>query len=525
MRKAKNLGQHFTPEHVADFMIGLSCAGKSARILEPSCGEGMFLRLLEEKGFEDIRGYEIDSSISLNTSASVRFKSFVSEDFASKFDLIIGNPPYIRWKNLDQKLKKELEENDLWRRYFNSLCDYLCIFVLKSVELLVEGGELIFITPEYWINTKHAEALRDYLVENGCLTHMIHFNETPIFNKVASSILIFRFIKSSNPEKLGKKIEVVKYLSTKRLDGDILRKIQSGKPDEQIVRFERQQFSREERWVLAPQEVADKLEEFESKCTAVVRKTLFGDERKYFTLGDIAEIGNGMVSGLDRAFQVPQNEELSTLEKQATITVLKAKNIEQYLFKELSTYIFLGKDVRTEKDLRKNYPTFYELLLLHREKLEKRYSYNRRINYWEWVFLRNFRLFRCERERIFVPCKERISHKDYFRFSYIPSGIFPTQDVTAIFLKPDAKESIFFVLALLNSEYTFNWLRHKGVVKGNIVEFSQKPLASIPIRRINWKNKSDVRLHDDITSLCKSYISAPYVEKLSAINKGVSALF
>jgi adenine-specific DNA-methyltransferase len=99
-------------------------------------------------------------------------------------------------------------------------------------------------------------------------------------------------------------------------------------------------------------------------------------------------------------------------------------------------------------------------------------------------------LFKQEQDRIFVPCKERISHKDYFRFSYVSEGIFPTQDVTAIFLKSDTRESIYYILALLNSEYVFEWLKHKGVVKGNIVEFSEKPLASIPVKRIDWENNT-----------------------------------
>lgn len=525
MKKAKNLGQYFTPEHVADFMIGLSEVPKSAQILEPACGEGIFLKLLKDKGYKNVVGYEIDKTIKPITDAKILFKSFVSEKIDRDFDLIIGNPPYIRWKNLDQELKDELDKNELWQRYFNSLCDYLCIFILKSVELLKENGELIFITPEYWINTKHAEILRNYLVENGYFTDIIHFNETPIFDKVASSILIFKFVKSKSPQRRDSKIKVVKYLSTQRLTKDILNKIQDGSDDKRIERFERNQFTPHERWMLAPDRIGEKLEEFENKCAVVVSSSLFGNERKYFTLGDIADIGNGMVSGLDRAFQVPKEIRLTKHEKDATISVLKAKNIDQYLHGEITTYIFLNGDVKTESDLEEKYPNFYELLSTYRDQLEKRYNYNRQINFWEWVFLRSFNLFRQEKERIFVPCKERISHKNYFRFSYVPTGVFPTQDVTAIFLKPETKESIYYVLALLNSEYVFEWLKHKGVVKGNIVEFSEKPLASIPIKRINWENEREVELHNEISNWCKNYISSPSENNLGALNEKVAALF
>lgn len=526
--KAKNTGQYFTPEHVADFMTSLSKAPKSAKVLEPACGQGIFLKLLEKQGYEDIAGYEIDKTLESVTDAKVIFKSFVGEKISKKYDLIIGNPPYVRWKNLGQELKDELEKNELWQRYFNSLCDYLCIFVLKSVSLLKEGGELIFITPEYWINTKHAQTLRDYLVGNGYFTDIFHFNETPIFDKVASSILIFRFVKSLDSKRINKKIKVVKYLSTQKLTCDALEKIKNGHSDAKIERFVRDQFLIGERWMLAPREMEKKLTRFENKCAVVpsafLAPSLLGDTRKYSTLGDITDIGNGMVSGLDRAFQIPKEITLTAQEMKATIPVLKAKNIDKYLHGDLTSYIFLNRDVETERDLKEKYPTFYELLIGYRDKLEKRYNYNRRIHFWEWVFLRSFNLFRQKKERIFVPCKERISHKDHFRFSYVPDGVFPTQDVTAIFLKPGIEESIHYVLAVLNSKNVFEWLKYKGVVKGNIVEFSEKPLASIPIKRINWEDKRETELHGEITHRCKDYIAHPSKEKLSALNEKVATL-
>jgi adenine-specific DNA-methyltransferase len=256
-----------------------------------------------------------------------------------------------------------------------------------------------------------------------------------------------------------------------------------------------------------------------------VSHSLFGENKKYITLGDIADIGNGMVSGLDRAFQIPEEAKLTDKEKNATISVLKAKNMDRFLYGDITPYIFLNGDVKNENDLKEKYPTFYELLRQFQEKLEARYNYNRKINYWEWVFLRSFNLFKQEKEKIFVPCKERISHKNYFRFSYVPSGIFPTQDVTAVFLKSEVKESIYYILALLNSEHVFEWLKHKGVVKGNIVEFSEKPLASIPVRLIDWKNPKEVKLHEEISSYCKEYITTKNESVLDNLNERMAVLF
>ena len=65
--------------------------------------------------------------------------------------------------------------------------------------------------------------------------------------------------------------------------------------------------------------------------------------------------------------------------------------------------------------------------------------------------MRSFKLFNTDKNRLFVPCKERISNKNYFRFAYVETGIFPTQDVTAIFKKERVKESLHYILAILNN--------------------------------------------------------------------------
>lgn len=159
------------------------------------------------------------------------------------------------------------------------------------------------------------------------------------------------------------------------------------------------------------------------------------------------------------------------------------------------------------------------------EKLHKRYSYNRSIPYWEFVFPRNQKLFERKEDRIFIPCKERISNKDFFRFCYAPKGIYPTQDVTAILRKPKVKESIEYFLAYLNNERVFEWLVLNGIVKGAIVEFSEAPIASIPFRPINWKSDAEVKIHNQITDEVKKYLTLPSNKNLITINNLFNVLF
>jgi adenine-specific DNA-methyltransferase len=522
-RSKNKFGQYFTPEIIADFMIELSDISNSSHILEPSCGEGIFLKLFQEKGFCNVSAYEIDEDLAQEFSG-VCYESFVSAKIDKTFDLIIGNPPYIRWKNLENDLKQELSTNPLWNNYFNSLCDYLYIFILKSIELLNENGQLIFICPEYWMNTTHSISLRNYMVANGYFEEIYHFNETPIFDKVTVSIIIFKFVKS---KKKTDKIKVAKFYANQKMTSDTLHNLKYRIPIKDAEYLEVTQFKSNERWLLQTDEVREELSILEKNCIKKNQNqllNLFNDDKaEFYTIGDVCDIGNGLVSGLDKAFQV-NGHELNEQEKNSTINVVKAKDLKPFFADNITKYVFINEGLE-EKVFIENYPNFYQHFQKYKEDLDKRYQYNRKINYWEWVFLRNFNLFSKDEKRIFVPCKERISNKNHFRFALVESKIFPTQDVTAIFRKNNTKESIEYILAYLNNPIIFDWLKCNGIVKGNIVEFSEKPIASIPFRVIDWNNQQEVFLHNTITEMTQQYISSKNEDDIIKINQLFNQLF
>ncbi len=63
MAEKNRYGQYFTIGVIADFMVSLISHSKQSKILEPSCGKGVFLDKLVENKFENISAYEIDHSI------------------------------------------------------------------------------------------------------------------------------------------------------------------------------------------------------------------------------------------------------------------------------------------------------------------------------------------------------------------------------------------------------------------------------------------------------------------------------
>lgn len=507
--------QYMTPKMIADFMVSLSTVSKKWKALEPSSWEGVFLSSLKEKWFSDITSYEIDNSLIQSGFWTIN-TSFVSANINDTFDLIIWNPPYIRRKNLEEELREELEKSELWSKYCNSFCDYSFIFIIKSIELLKEGWELIFITPEYWLSTTHSQLLRNYMIDNWYIEKIYHFNETPIFEKATVSTIIFKFVKSK--KRNNTTIKVAKYFNSKKINNEILDNLLNYTEQDAAEYFEIDQFKSNQSWILAHNDVIEELSSYENSC----RKKDETDD--YYTVKEFCDIWNGMVSWLDKAFQIDIslcNKE----EKNSLLSVIKAKNLEPYKHWDVTNYLFVNDKVENENDFKSIYPNFYIQLEPFIEQLNNRYQYNREIKYWEWVFLRNYNLFSREEKRIFVPCKERISNKDYFRFSLVEEKLYPTQDVTAIFKKKETQEDIYYILALLNSKYVFDWLRYNWIVKWNIVEFSEKPIASIPYRKIDFNNISEVEIHNKIVNLAKEYINSWNNDILKELNIEIDKLF
>ena len=70
-----------------------------------------------------------------------------------------------------------------------------------------------------------------------------------------------------------------------------------------------------------------------------------------------------------------------------------------------------------------------------------------------------------------------------------------------------------------------DWLKCNGIVKGNIVEFSEKPISSIPFRVIDWANEKEVELHNSISEQTKNYLKNQDKSLLDLINQSFNKLF
>jgi adenine-specific DNA-methyltransferase len=536
--KKKSLGQNFTSQVIVDFMISLSLVNKNAKILEPSAGEGIFIKRLKDKGFSNIEGYEIDPSLCQDKEDIIN-KDFLTTKQTVDYDLIIGNPPYVRWKHMPKELQTFFSESVFWKTRINALSDLLQTFIFKSVDLLKEGGELIFITPYFWLQSLHASRLREFLSINGYIDKLIHFGEHKLFNDAASNFIIFRYIKTT--ENKNKKIKFVELTDKK---SDLINNIDKIKSainqldTQNIIEYDNiksfciDQFNTSNSWDLINPETNGLLSKYENnsgfKKSIINGNDTFTYEKgskEYLKFSDICKIGAGMVSGLDKAFKL-KNEEISKFneeEQKKVIYFVKSRDMDRFFYVNKTPYLRVD-DCKSEEELKEKYLNIYTHLHSFKDDLEKRYDYG--VKWYQYSFLRNLDLFlNNPGEKLFVPSKDR---KPYSRFIYVNKPYFCGQDACAIVIKEDIKikENIKYILALLNSEVINQWYRHKGIKRGDVLQYSFEPMSKIPIRLIDWDDDDEVKIYNEIIRLIDEVIEMKkYNEHVSKINEYVKKLY
>lgn len=184
LRDVAALGQIFTPEPVVRAMLALR--RNHGRALEPSCGDGAFLRHLP-----GAVGLEIDADHCPPGAQAIDFFAYPERE---QFDTIIGNPPYVRFQDIPPATRGLLARGPHLPRLDGRSNLYL-FFVEKCVRHLRPGGELIFITPRDFLKATSAVKLNRLLYETGSITDAIELGDARVFADALPNCLIWRFEK------------------------------------------------------------------------------------------------------------------------------------------------------------------------------------------------------------------------------------------------------------------------------------------------------------------------------------------
>jgi adenine-specific DNA-methyltransferase len=126
-------------------------------------------------------------------------RDFRTAAAAGGFDLVIGNPPYLREKNA-KPLFDALATTDLGQRWREARMDLWYYFVHRGLDLVRPEGILSFIVSSYWLSSRGARRLIARLERETRLKEIVLLDKARVFNGIAGRHMIFQVQKSSAPE-------------------------------------------------------------------------------------------------------------------------------------------------------------------------------------------------------------------------------------------------------------------------------------------------------------------------------------
>ncbi|MEV0901337.1 hypothetical protein [Actinoplanes sp. NPDC049802] len=197
-----------------DRIAALLGGSGSLRVLEPSAGDGAFLRGIAGHPLGDRVGellaVEIlepeaaacrDAATVLGDHVRVRHGSFLDEDVPAgpRFDAVVGNPPYVRFQFVDGAERRKAEH--LAARLGVPLAGVSNLWIpilLKAIDCLRDGGAFAFILPAEFLTGVSASMVRDRLLHHATELRIDLFPPGS-FPSVLQEVVVLSGIRRDNP--------------------------------------------------------------------------------------------------------------------------------------------------------------------------------------------------------------------------------------------------------------------------------------------------------------------------------------
>jgi len=484
-----------------------------------ACKFGLLLKLLENEDSVSLRKEhpilpDLEDNISFGNSllstSDVKSEDVMEInpfDFNDKFDVIVGNPPYLTTEGMKNITPKELP---LYKKKYDSAhkqFDKYIIFIERAFKLLNEEGLLGYIVPSKFMKVGAGQELRKLISEKKCLEAITSFGACQVFSDKSNYTCLLIL--------MNKELDTFKYNEVKSLkDWQLM--------DKSTIHVDNKNSDTigEDVWPLIPDEQNDLFEKILNQSISL--KDIVG----------IDNIFNGIQTSANKIYIFQPTSEDGTLytfsnggrewkvEKKVTKPYFQTSRGDDGLstyrtFKPNSRVIFPYKKKRNGNleliplsTIQRNFPYLYAYLQANKATLLKRDIQPEPRTQGEWYrYGRHQSLEACNLpEKIIVGV---LSTGDKYAIdtygTFISSG--GTAGYCMIALPEDSKYSSYYLQAILNCKYV-EWFSslYGEIFRGGYIARGTKVLNQLPIRKIDFDNDEDVTKHNNIAVRQKALI-------------------
>lgn len=231
-------GGYYTDPQIASFLTRWVMETRPRNLLEPSCGDGVFIDALvnlRPRYKLSFHGIEIESSEARKsrsraktskridlTVSNTDFLNWSLRHFPSgpHFDAALGNPPFIRYQYLEPEAQAQSEQimahfNLPFTKHTNAWVP----FVVASLALLKPGGRFAMVVPSEILHVLHARSAREFLARQ-CSRILIVDPEELWFDNALQGAVLLLAEKKNTPKDRTQGIAIIPVTNRSFLDGD-----------------------------------------------------------------------------------------------------------------------------------------------------------------------------------------------------------------------------------------------------------------------------------------------------------------
>jgi len=229
----KARGAFFTPAAIADYLAAWAVRKGSDTVLEPSCGEAIFLHSAADTLVlhgapgdlsSNLFGVELHASSAAHAETTLSERGFraqieVSDFFEHRtdrtFDVILGNPPFVRYQDFTGLARSRSMEAALAQGVrLSGLASSWAAFVVKAAQHLNDAGRMALVLPAELLSVGYAAEIRSFLLRRFSSIKLIAFEER-VFPGVLEDVVLllaegsggadrFELHQTKNAETLAK---------------------------------------------------------------------------------------------------------------------------------------------------------------------------------------------------------------------------------------------------------------------------------------------------------------------------------